>query len=122
MSRPGTPEREFRSRCPIATTLDIVGDRWTLLILRDLILGKQRFSEFLEAPEGITTSVLTDRLARIEAAGLATRKPYQTRPTRYEYRLTKKGRDLAPVLEAISKWANRYYPGTGRVSKQITAR
>ena len=66
------PDRD----CPIATTLDIIGDRWTLVILRDLVNGKKRFSEFLDSPERITTNVLTDRLAMMTANGLVRRKLY----------------------------------------------
>lgn len=103
---------ESRSPCPIATSLDIIGDRWTLVILRDMINGKRRFSEFLSSPERIATNVLTDRLALIEAAGLAIRKAYQARPKRYEYELTEKGRDLLPVMQDICRWANKHFPGT----------
>lgn len=103
---------EPRSGCPIAATLDIVGDRWTLVILRDLFIGKKRYSEFLTSPERITTNILADRLDLIERVGLATRKAYQERPKRYEYALTEKGRDLLPVLQAMSRWANRHYPET----------
>lgn len=101
-----------RSGCPIATSLDILGDRWTLVILRDLINGKKRFSEFLDSPERITTNVLTDRLGLIESAGLANRVMYQERPKRFEYQLTQKGRDLLPVMQMICLWANKYYPDT----------
>ncbi|MFZ5616371.1 MAG: winged helix-turn-helix transcriptional regulator [Pseudomonadota bacterium] len=103
---------ERRSKCPIAATLDIVGDRWTLVILRDLFIGKKRYSEFLTSPERITTNILADRLDLIERAGLATRKAYQQRPKRYQYELTDKGRDLLPVLQAMSRWANKHYPET----------
>jgi DNA-binding HxlR family transcriptional regulator len=103
---------DSRSGCPIATTLDIVGDRWTLVLLRDLVNGKRRFSEFLGSPERITTNVLTDRLASMEKAGLVTRKPYQERPKRYEYVLTEKGEALLPVLQEMCLWANRFIPGT----------
>ena len=103
---------EQRSNCPIAVTLELVGDRWTLVILRDLLIGKKRYSEFLTSPERITTNVLANRLSRIERAGLATRKAYQARPKRYEYALTEKGRDLLPVLQEMSRWANRHYPET----------
>ena len=106
------PPEDRRSDCPIATSLDIIGDRWTLVILRDMINGKTKFSEFLDSPERITTSVLTDRLALIEAAGLATRKAYQDRPKRYAYELTEKGRGLLPVMQEICRWANRHYPDT----------
>lgn len=101
-----------RSGCPIATTLDILGDRWTLVILRDMINGKKRFSEFLDSPERITTSVLADRLNLIESAGLAERVMYQKRPQRFEYELTEKGRDLLPVMQNICLWANKHCPGT----------
>jgi DNA-binding HxlR family transcriptional regulator len=108
---PKKPE-QHRSPCPIATLLDIVGDRWTLVILRDMVNGKKRFSEFLESPERITTNVLADRLDLIERAGLATRKAYHQRPKRYEYKLTMKGRDLLPVMQAMCRWTNQHYPGT----------
>lgn len=101
-----------RSGCPIAATLDIVGDRWTLVILRDLFVGKKRYSDFLASPERITTNILANRLDLIEKAGLATRKAYQDRPKRYEYELTEKGRDLLPILQAMSRWANKHYPET----------
>jgi DNA-binding HxlR family transcriptional regulator len=101
-----------RSGCPIATTLDIVGDRWTLVLVRDLVNGKRRFSDFLASPERITTNVLTDRLASMEKAGLVTRMPYQERPKRYEYALTEKGEALLPVLQEMCRWANHFIPGT----------
>lgn len=104
--------KENRSGCPIATSLDLVGDRWTLVILRDMINGKTRFSEFLASPERIATNILADRLALIEAAGLARRKAYRRRPKRFEYQLTEKGRDLLPVMQAYCRWANKYYPKT----------
>ncbi len=106
------PKRPNRSACPIATTLDMVGDRWSLVILRDMFTGKTRFSDFLDSPERITTNVLTDRLVQLEAAGLIERTAYQQRPARYEYRLTGMGRGLLPVLQEICRWANRHVPGT----------
>lgn len=106
------PTRSRRSPCPIATTLDIVGDRWTLVLLRDMLNGKRRFGEFLDSPERITTNVLTDRLALMEAEGLVEKAAYQQRPPRFEYRPTGKGRDLLPVLQAMCRWANRHEPGT----------
>lgn len=101
-----------RSGCPIASTLDLVGDRWTLVILRDLINGKRRFSEFLTSPERITTNVLTDRLGQMERAGLITRTAYQARPPRFEYRLTAKGEGLLPVIQSMCRWAEVNLPGT----------
>ncbi len=108
----GQMNRDPRSPCPIATTLDIVGDRWTLVVVRDLLTGKKRFSEFLDSPEGIATNVLSDRLALIEQAGLVTKAPYQLRPKRFEYTLTTKGEDLLPTLQEMSRWANRHIRGT----------
>jgi DNA-binding HxlR family transcriptional regulator len=96
-----------RSDCPIACTLDLIGDRWTLLIVRDLFKAKHRFSEFLGAGEGITTNILTDRLKRLEQAGLVKRSRYQDHPPRYEYHLTPAGRSLSPVLKAIFTWGAR---------------
>lgn len=105
-------KKKYRSGCPIASTLDLVGDRWTLVILRDLLTGKQRYSEFLSSPEGITTNILADRLDKMQAAGLITRKPYQDRPVRHVYALTDKGRGLHPALREICRWANEYMPDT----------
>jgi len=107
-----TSRRDARSPCPIASTLDILGDRWSLVIVRDMFLGRKRFAEFLESPERITTSVLSDRLASLEAAGLVARRPYQQHPPRYEYRLTAQGRALQPVLQEICRWGNRTMPET----------
>ena len=101
-----------RSGCPIATTLDIVGDRWTLVLIRDLLNGKRRFSEFLDSPERITTNILTDRLARMERIELVTRMPYQVRPLRFQYSLTRKGEALLPVLQQICRWGNQYLEDT----------
>ena len=101
-----------RTGCPIATTLDLVGDKWSLVIIRDMLTGKRRYGEFLDSPEGITTNILADRLKRLEAAGLIARTPYQRRPTRHDYALTEMGRALHPVLQEICIWANRYFPDT----------
>lgn len=101
-----------RSCCPITCSLDLLGDKWTLLIIRDLFLGKKRYQEFLVSPEKIATNILADRLKKIEANGLVIQKIYQQNPTRYEYELTQKGEELRPVLEALIKWGRTYYPGT----------
>ncbi len=114
--------REPRSGCPIASTLDIVGDRWTLVVLRDLLTGKKRFSQFLDSPEEIATNVLTDRLALLEQAGLVTKVPYQLRPKRFEYSLTEKGEALLPTLQEMCRWANRFLPGTWTPPASFMAR
>ena len=101
-----------RSSCPITCSLDIIGDKWTLLIIRDLLLGKKRYQEFLASPEKIATNILADRLKKIEASELVIQKIYQKNPIRYEYVLTQKGEDLRPVLQALKKWGLAYYPGT----------
>ena len=103
---------EFRSGCPIATTLDLVGDRWSLVIVRDLLTGKKRFAEFLASPERIATNTLADRLRRMEALGLVERRRYRERPKRYEYALSATGRDFLPVLQEMCRFANRHVRGT----------
>jgi DNA-binding HxlR family transcriptional regulator len=101
-----------RSCCPVACALDNLGDKWTLLLVRDLLLGKKRYQEFLTSPEQIATNILADRLKKLEAAGIIVQHAYQQKPLRYEYVLTQKGEDLRPVLEALVKWGMTYYPGT----------
>ena len=101
---------EQRSDCPIARSLDVLGDRWTLLIVRDLFRGKKRFSDFLASAEVIKTNILTDRLKRLESAGLIQRLPYQKHPPRYDYYLTSPGRDLSPILTAIFAWGRAHFP------------
>lgn len=110
----GRDGRGLRSDCPIACSLDLIGDRWTLLIVRDLFLGKHRFSEFLAADEGIKTNILAERLKRLEAAGLLERSRYQQHPPRYEYHLTDPGRRLSSVLRAIYAWGQASLPGVSR--------
>jgi DNA-binding HxlR family transcriptional regulator len=115
-------DRAPRSGCPIATTLDIVGDRWTLVVLRDLFTGKSKFSEFLASPEKITTNILTDRLASMEGSGLVTKKAYQQHPPRFAYTLTSKGEALLPVLQAMCRWGNAHMPGTWTTPASFMAR
>jgi DNA-binding HxlR family transcriptional regulator len=101
-----------RSACPVACTLDLLGDRWTLLVVRDLFRGLTRYGEFLAGPEGIPTNILAERLERLEAAGLIKRAPYQQNPPRHAYTLTPKGADLKPVLGALAMWGLRHVPRT----------
>jgi DNA-binding HxlR family transcriptional regulator len=93
--------------CSIARTLEVVGDRWTLLVLRDVVLGKHRFDQLL-ASLGIASNVLTDRLNRLVAEGILDRYCYRERPRRFEYRLTRKGRELGVPLLALMQWGDRY--------------
>ena len=95
-----------RSDCPVACTLDLIGDRWTLLIVRDLLTGKHRFSEFLGSGEGIKTNILAERLKRLERAGLVERRRYQEHPPRHEYHLTERGASLAPIIKAMYTWGS----------------
>jgi DNA-binding HxlR family transcriptional regulator len=92
--------------------MDLAGDKWTLVLVRDMLNGKARFNEFLDSPEGIPTNILTNRLRRMEEYGLIEKKTYSKRPLRHEYTLTNKGRALLPVLQSMCRWANRYFPVT----------
>lgn len=104
-----------RSACPIACALDLIGDKWTLLVVRDLLfLNKRLYGELVQGPEKIPTNILADRLKRLEEAGLLEKQPYQQNPIRYRYCLTAKGTDLFPVLSEMIRWANRHIPGTGK--------
>ena len=101
-----------RSRCPAACALDIAGDRWTLLVVRDLLRGRKTYGALAASPEGIPTNILADRLKRMEESGLIEAKPYQERPVRYEYSLTEKGLELKGVLAALARWGKRHVAGT----------
>lgn len=95
--------------CPVARGLSVIGDRWTVLVLRDCFLGVRRFEQFQERL-GITRHLLADRLRKLEAAGVIRREAYQERPLRHEYRLTEAGHELYPVLISLIKWANDHVP------------
>ncbi|HJT96732.1 MAG TPA: helix-turn-helix domain-containing protein [Rhodanobacteraceae bacterium] len=101
-----------RSACAAASTLDIIGDKWSLLVVRDLLRGKTTYGELLESPERIPTNILADRLRRLEDNGILRRKAYQERPVRYAYTLTPKGEDLREVLGALVAWGRRHIAGT----------
>ncbi|HLI96615.1 MAG TPA: helix-turn-helix domain-containing protein [Candidatus Baltobacteraceae bacterium] len=104
--------------CPIARTLDLVGEWWTLLIVRDALQGARRFDEFKST--GIADNVLSARLKKLTEAGILKRKRYQTHPDRYEYLLTEKGSELAPVVLALRSWGKRFTkgPDTSRIIHQ----
>jgi DNA-binding HxlR family transcriptional regulator len=93
--------------CSIARALEIVGERWTLLIVRDCFLGLRRFEEFQQSL-GVARNVLTDRLNRLVEEGILERVRYNKRPERYEYRLTPKGHDLQIALAGLRQWGDRY--------------
>lgn len=102
-------EKKRRSGCPVSISLEMFGDRWSLLIIRDLMVRNYRtFKEFLRSGEGIATNVLTDRLRSLEAAGIITAEPEATDARRINYRLTDKGIDLAPVVLELLLWAARH--------------
>ena len=101
-----------RSPCAVANSLDIVGDKWSLLVVRDLLHGKRTYKELADSPERIPTNILADRLKRLEEAGIVSSTPYQERPVRYAYTLTLKGKDLGDVLLAFVRWGTRHIPGT----------
>jgi DNA-binding HxlR family transcriptional regulator len=101
-----------RSLCPVACSLDVIGDRWSLLVIRDLLQGKSRFHEFLASAEGIPTNILADRLKRLEEADLISSGPYGSHSRRKAYQLTEAGRGLAPALHALRDWGLAQFAGT----------
>ncbi len=103
---------EFRSGCSIARLMELLGDKWTLLVARDLMWhDKHTCKSLQESDEHIPTNLLSERLQRLMDWGLVTRKPYQDRPVRYTYELTERGRTLEPVLLAIMKWGHEHLGG-----------
>ncbi len=101
-----------RSACAVANTLDRVGDKWSLLLVRDMLAGKTTYGQFLESPEGIPTNILADRLKRLERFGIITRSAYQEHPVRYAYSLTDEGKQLGRVLRALADWGLENIAGT----------
>jgi DNA-binding HxlR family transcriptional regulator len=106
--------RVRRSTCAVACALDVVGDRWTLLVIRDLLRGKTRYSDFLASAEKIPTNILADRLKRLEHEGLMESVPYSEHPPRFEYQLTAEGRKLGRAVDALATWGLGHFPGTIR--------
>jgi DNA-binding HxlR family transcriptional regulator len=101
-------KRDYEDQnCSIARALEVVGERWTLLIVRDAFLGLSRFDEFQESL-GIARNVLTDRLNRLVDEGILERTRYNERPPRYEYRLTSKGEELRLALAGLRQWGDKY--------------
>ena len=108
-----TSDRRPRSRCPIARSLEIIGDRWTRVVVRDLMFGNmRRYKELLDSPEGITTNILADRLRRLEGDGLVVRTAYQEHPPRFDYELSDAGKELFVVLRALIRWGGDHVPGS----------
>ena len=107
MKRPTAEKR--RSACPISCTLDVLGDKWSLLIVRDMVLAKSRyFKEFLAAHEGIATNILAERLTRLERSGIITKQPDPENRSQRIYTLTERGVALIPVVVELLSWGMRY--------------
>jgi DNA-binding HxlR family transcriptional regulator len=105
----GMLPREYKGQeaCSVASTLAVIGDRWTMLILREAFTRTRRFEDF-QRTLGVARNVLSDRLGRLVDEGVLERRPYQEHPVRYEYRLTEKGLDLWPILISLLKWGDRH--------------
>lgn len=101
-----------RSKCPITNTLDLIGDKWTLIIIRDMVfLKKSQFGDFINSGEGISTNILTDRLKKLEQYGIIKKSTYQENPVRYEYHLTEIGESLQPLLMEFISWGTKHIEG-----------
>ncbi len=104
-------EHALRSTCPLACALDVIGDHWTLLVVRDLLLlGKHEYREFLDSPEGISSNILSDRLEKLEGHGLLTSIPHPDTKRRKLYYLTESGKGLIHVLVAVAGWSLQHHP------------
>jgi DNA-binding HxlR family transcriptional regulator len=105
-------ESARRSPCPVACALDIFGDKWTLLVIRDLILGRSRFKDFASSPESVPTNILSDRLRRLMEHGVITQTPAAEGSKHQAYVLTEKGEALRPILKAMRQWGLEWEEGT----------
>lgn len=99
---------EFRSPCPVASALDVIGDKWSLVVLRTIFAGRHRYGELTGISEKVATNILADRLDRLERYGLISKTAYQHHPVRYQYHLTERGADLLPVLQQLAIWSRRH--------------
>ena len=107
-----TEQRQHRSLCPIARSLDLLGDRWTLVIMRDVLIFKRHtFAEFEQSGEGIPTNLLSSRLKKLVELGLLQKVLYQSQPNRYRYEATAKAKDLRPVLKALGQFGVKHLGG-----------
>ncbi len=104
-----TMAKTYNLDCPVARTLDLVGERWTMLILRDLLLeGPRRFQDLQESLDGVAPNTLSARLKAMEQQGLINGRLYSEHPPRLEYQLTEKGKTLGPILQALRDWGKRH--------------
>jgi len=112
--------RQRKSDCPVHFALEVFGDAWTLLIVRDLMFkGRTTYTELLHADEGIATNILADRLVRLEEDGIIAKERDSGRATASRYRLTPKGIDLLPTMLEIIQWSAKYDPGTAAPRKFV---
>ncbi len=110
----------MRSVCPVSSVLDIIGDKWILLVIRDLMfLGKRMYSELADSMEKIPTNILADRLKKLESADLIEKNPYQDRPVRYAYTLTQRGEALRPTLIEMATWGNNFIARMAKTPKEF---
>lgn len=111
--------KQYNLPCPVAMSLDVVGDRWTLLIVRDLLMvGPRKYLDLERSLAGIAPNILADRLRLLEEHGVIERELYEEHPPRARYRLTRKGAELRPVLQALSQWGNKFlYDEIGMVHR-----
>lgn len=115
------PATDPAIQCPVTSALDVFGDRWSLVILRDIFFkGKNHYREFLASPEGISTNILASRLKKLAAAGLLDKKRDPNNQSGFIYTLTDKGRALLPVILEIVKWSAQYHPQPGQSDTIIT--
>jgi len=100
--------KKYGQACPVAKALELVGDRWTLLVVRDLLPGTRRFQDLLDSLPGLAPNILSDRLKLMERHRLIARRFYSEHPPRAEYALTDKGKDLATIVGALAAWGSRH--------------
>jgi len=108
MSGQSSDSQLRRSSCPLACTLDILGDRWTLLVIRDLYFGRSRFKDFIASPEKIPTNILSERLSRLLQNEIIEKIPVENSTKRLAYQLTEKGRELLPILREMHDWGLKW--------------
>ncbi|MCF0056347.1 helix-turn-helix domain-containing protein [Dyadobacter sp. CY356] len=102
-------ELKQRSTCPVSTSLDVLGDKWTLLILRDMVFeGKSTYGQFMQSEEKIATNVLADRLAALESQGILTKTVAEDKKSKFTYRLTEKGIDTIPIIVELVLWGTKH--------------
>jgi DNA-binding HxlR family transcriptional regulator len=119
----GNPSKRLkRSDCPLSCTLDLIGDKWSLLIVRDLLFGSSRYGELLNSGEGIPTNILSQRLKHLEQAGIVERRDSTQPRCRYDYRLSEAGLKLAPAVRALAEWGRSEIAGTRPLPRQARRR